>query len=295
MDYGVASLLKLYKYSIALIALSSISIAKGPSDSEIINKYLSLHRAQYKETCNMQVYNKSKKLYKDFLGDGIFIPFKLDGQLDEESISEHIPLMKKKREWVANIRKRLSKMRSFRNVLARNREIRKQFESAMEHNYNYRYAKTLDEKSSLAIKSKKEIKQFLKDFNAYLGSLYFYQSFKFPVDHLHLRSEYDKYKNIETPDGKAKSNSAYLLRKIVEDGSVDSKRGRSDLSLRSLIDSVYLRSIGFEKAFLTDDLRYDIHDLIDRLDRVLRRGHKKTLSRIKYWEKKIIERENYYG
>ncbi|WP_419172957.1 hypothetical protein [Halobacteriovorax sp.] len=287
-------MLKLYKYSISILFLVSTIFAKGPSDSEVIKNYLSLHRAQYKATCNMQVYNKSKKLYKDFLGDGIFIPFKLDGQLDDEAISEHIPLMKKKREWIANIKKRLSKMRSFRKVLARNREIKSQFEKAMQHNYHYRYAKTLDEKSTLAIKSKVEIKKFLKDFERYLGSLYFFQSFKFPVDHLHLRSEYDKYKDIETPEGKAKSNSTYLLRKIVEDGSVDSKRGRSDLSLRSLIDSVYLRIIGFDEPFLTEDLRYDISDLIDRLDRVLRRGHKKTYKRIKYWEKKIIERENYY-
>lgn len=282
------------RLTLLLTVLISASKVQALSNDELIKGYLDLHRKQYKATCSMKVYKETEKLYKSFLGNGIFIPFTLDGELDEGTIKDYLPLMKKKREWIADVKKRLLKMRSFRNVLSRNREIQTQFEKAMRHNYKYRYAKDLDEKSRMSRASKVEIKKFLKDFEAYLGSLYFFHSFKFPVDHLHLRSEYDKYKDLETKEGKQKSNSAYLLRKIIEDGSVDAKRGRSDLSLRSLIDSVYLRIIGFDEAFLTDDLRYDISDLISRLDSTLRTGHKKMLNRVKYWEKKIIEREDYY-
>lgn len=288
-------MLKNFKIAILLsILVFADATAKELTDSQVIRQYLKLHRQQYKATCNMQVYKKSQELYKNFLGDGIFIPFKLNGELDADVIKEHLPLMEKKREWIKEINKKLSKMRSFRKLLAKNRQIHDHFEKAMDHTYKYRYAKNLNEKSQMAQRSKIEVKQFLIEFEAYLDSLFFLKSFKFPVNHLHLRSEYDKYKDLETPKGKSNANSAYLLRKIVEDGSVDAKRGRSDLSLRSLIDSVYLRIIGYDKTFLTEDLRYDISDLISMLDGVLRTGHKKTFKRTKYWEKKIIERENYY-
>ncbi|EPZ52351.1 hypothetical protein M902_1962 [Bacteriovorax sp. BAL6_X] len=292
-------MLKYFKTTLPfLIAFTSFSgqfaQAKSLTDKQVINEYMKLHRKQYKTTCSMKIYNESQKLYKNFLGNGIFIPFQLSGDLDEGTIKEYVPLMKKKREWIKGVNERLSKMRSFRNVLARNRQIQTQFEKAMRHNYKYRYIKDLKTKSQVALESKKEIKQFLKDLERYLNSLFFLQSFNFPVDHLHLRSEYDKVKDIETAEGKQKSNSAYLLRKIVEDGSVDPKKGRSDLGLRSLIDSVYLRIVGFDQPFLTEDLRYDISDLISRLDGVLRKGHKKTYARTKYWQKKIIEREDYY-
>ena len=85
------------------------------------------------------------------------------------------------------------------------------------------------------------------------------------------------------------------MRKIVEEGAVDKKKGRSDLYLRALINTVYLRITSYRGSFLDEDLRYDINGLFKSIDSVLKAGKKPIVKRSKNWLSKTKKNHNYYA
>jgi hypothetical protein len=286
--------LNLAKTLIVILLLGSSTWAKVSKERKIIDRYLYLHKKQFQKTCKGKTDHHAKKLYKNFLGDGVYIPFTLGGDLDKETIQDNLQSLFKRHKWLIAIEAKLKKERSLRDYLSKLSVLKKDYQKLLRIRHNYYLAKKQSQKDKLKKDSQRYVQVFLKEVQTFLNDLYFLQSFTFPVDHLYLRTEYDKYKNAKTEEEKRKANSAYFLRKVVEEGAVDKKRGRSDLNLRALIDSVYLRSVSYEGNFLREDLRYDIDSLLDQLENVLRGGKKKILSRLVNWKIKTKKNVLYY-
>lgn len=249
------------------------------------------HKQYFKYTCSGSSDQVGEKLYKRFVGDGVYIPFNLDGSLDKETIKENLPVLIERRTWLRNIFSRLDKKRSFRAELGQLRDLKKEFNKVQA--IKIKYYKNPSKKNTELVKAR--TKNFLKTFEKYLDGLYFFHSFRFPVDHFYMRAEYDRYKGIDTPEGRQSANNVYMLRKIVEDGGIDKKRGRSDLQLRALINTVYLRITSFNEIYLDEDLRYDIESLLEQLEGHMRKGKGRLLNRLANWKVKTQKAINYYS
>ncbi|OIQ16828.1 MAG: hypothetical protein BM556_14300 [Bacteriovorax sp. MedPE-SWde] len=253
------------------------------------------HKASSKKLCSGNSYHHAEKLYKAFLGDGLYIPFLLNGKLDEETIRDHLILIKKKKEWISSLDKKLSKKKNFLPYIKELRVIEKDFNTLLTYKFKYYKSKNFSQKKKIVGSSKKAVRKFLKDLQLFIDKVDFFHSFRFPVDHFYLRRQYDAYKSIDTKAGKRNANRAYFLRKIVEEGAVDKKKGRSDLYLRAIVDSIYLRITSFHGSFLDEDLRYDIESFFKSMEGALQKGKKKTHRRIKNWHKKSIKDHAYYS
>ena len=152
---------------------------------------------------------------------------------------------------------KLKKKRSFRPELGDLRTLKRNFKQLQKYRHQY-YIKPSSKTRSTAFSHNK---LFVKSLEEYLENLVYFHTFKFPVDHFYLRAEYDKYKNAQTDEGKHIKNEIYMLRKTVEEGAVNKHGSRSDLGLRALINTVYLRLSSFHEGFISEDLRYDIDSL----------------------------------
>jgi len=265
------------------------------SDKNAINKYMRLHKQSFRFLCSGGTDKHAEELYKSFLGDGIYIPFQKDGDLDSETIVDHLPMLKKRLIWLKEIEGRLQKEKSLRAFLIDLKVLQKGLASLRRIYHSYYLATSFEQKKSLVKEAKENTLGFIEKLQKFISNLYFLQSFEFPVDHFYLRAEYDKYKSIDTAEAKRKANRAYFLRKIVEEGAVNRDKGRSDLTLRALIDSIYMRIDSYSDSFLDNNLSYDVESLFDSLDTVLRGGKRDILSRIGNWIGKTEKDVDYYS
>jgi hypothetical protein len=298
-------LLRSFRATIALTLILSPTIdafAKKKADTlyttsekTISARYMKYHKDFSKKLCTGKTDHVAEKLYKNFLGDGLYIPFRLDGSLDAETIQDHLPLIKKREKWIQDVLKKLSKKKSFKSELKSLRKLEKDFKFLLSYKYKYYKAKKFQDKKKVVAKSRLLVKKFLKDLNKFIYQIEYFHSYRFPVDHFYLRREYDKYKGIDTKEGKRAANRAYFLRKVVEEGAVDKDKGRSDLYLRALINTIYLRISSYKGSFLDEDLRYDLDSFFKNIESSLKRGKKPLVKRSKNWLSKTKKNYSYYS
>lgn len=290
----VLGLSSLFIISIPAFAKKKVDTLYTQSEKNIINRYMRYHKDFSRKICTGKTDHVAEKLYKNFLGDGLYIPFKLNGDLDVETIQDHLGMFEKREVWIKGILADLGKRKNFKSERRKLKLLQRDFEQLLKFKFSYYKAKDFKEKKLAVSGSKKLIKKFLKDLNQFLTDIDYLHTFRFPVDHFYLRRQYDKFKGIDTPEGKRSANRAYFLRKIVEEGAVDKEKGRSDLYLRALINTVYLRASSYRSSFLEEDLRYDIDGLFKQLDSVFRSGKKPVLKRTKNWLSKTSKNHSYY-
>ncbi|EQC44818.1 hypothetical protein M900_0454 [Bacteriovorax sp. Seq25_V] len=254
-----------------------------------------MHKQSFKKLCSGGTDKHAEELYKSFLGDGIYIPFLKDGNLDSETISDHLPMLQKRLTWLKGVEEKLKNEKSLRTYLISLKVLQKDLDKLRSVYHRYYLENSFDKKKNLVKEAKSHTHEFIEKLQKFIVSMYYLQSFEFPVDHFYLRAEYDKYKSSDTEEGKRKANRAYFLRKIVEEGAVNRDKGRSDLTLRALIDSIYMRIDSYSDSFLDNNLAYDIESLFDTLDGVLRGGKREILSRISNWVAKTDKDVTYYS
>jgi len=289
------ALLLIFSFSVSSFGKKREDTLYTQSERKIINKYMRYHKDFSKKLCRGKTDHVAEKLYKNFLGDGLYIPFKLDGSLDIETIEDHLGMFRKREQWLVTVIEKLKKKKNFKAERAELSNLKKSFKKLLNYKYQYYSAKKFTQKKAIVSKSKIAVKKFLKDLNSFIYSIDYLHSYRFPVDHFYLRRQYDKYKGIDTSEGKRAANRAYFLRKIVEEGAVDKKKGRSDLFLRSLINTVYLRITSYRGSFLDEDLRYDISGLFRYLESNFRSGKKPIIKRSRNWLEKTKKNHKYYA
>lgn len=283
------------KFLVLCLCSSVTAAATNAEKKKIIDSYMKLHYASFKETCKQGVDQTADQLYKNYLGDGLYIPFLLDGNLDVETIKTHIDLFVKKQNWLKLILADLNKKKDFKVEKTKLRLLENNFKKLRRVYHSYYLANDFEKKKEIIKLSKEETLKFRDQILSFIEENNYLHSFQFPVDHFYLRTEYDKVKNLSTAEGKQKINHIYFLRKIVEEGAVDREKGRSDLTFRALVDSVFMRLDSYNETFLDKNLLYDIESLIKMYSDTFDLGVKSLISRSENWLDKTIKDYDYYN
>lgn len=182
-------------------------------------KFEGLHQKFSKELCRPGTEEKFWQLYKNFRGDGHYLPKTVDGHLDKETLFRYIPEIKRKKEWIEGQIKSLSKKKNFSSELAELEELEKEIKELIHLKEVYEDSDNETQKILYRDKSKYQMIKFRKKFNDFILKVPFLTSYRFPVDHFELRENYDEVKHSENKEQKTRANEVYFYRKIVQDGA----------------------------------------------------------------------------
>lgn len=264
----------------APLALASVQL-----NESILTEYLKLQKEFYKESCTPGTQESFQLLDKNYRGDGNFIPVLLDEKIDQKTIKNLIPLMKEKGIWIEsqiNFIKKIGDPQSLRFQLER---IKNDVSLLQEAKKEYFFASDKIKKGNIQKKAAKQFEQLLKEVEFLKAQLPFLLSFKFPINHLSLRGEYEKYKHTPTKEARSRANSIYFFRKIVQDGSYDEDFSRNDSVIRSAFDTLYL-SLTKEnnRNFLSDSERVDFNFVIKNFEKLLSSKPEVLIERFLEWK-----------
>lgn len=254
-------------------------------NKSILVEYLKLQKEFSQEACTPGTEEKFLEFDKKYRGDGNFIPMLFDNKIDQKTISNLLPLIKEKSDWIQEqieFIKKVEKMQSLRFQIDR---LENEVSLLQEAKRDYFFAKEKNKKEEIQNHSVKQFAQLIKEVESFKTQVPFLLSFKFPLNHLTLRSEYEKYKNINTKEARSRANSIYLFRKIVEDGSYDDDLVRSDAVIRATFNTLYL-SLTKEagRDFLNDNERVDFNYILKSFDKFLALRPEALIHRLEEWK-----------
>lgn len=213
--------------------------------------------------------------------------------LDIQTIKYHIPEIKNKVKWIDLEIKKLTKVKDFKNLIWKAKNIKKILQELVDikHNFNEEDKGLVREK--ILRKSQLLKKKFFKEFSGFLNKGTFLLGYRFPVDHFQLRKNYDNSKSLKGIKNKKSANKIYFYRKIVEDGAFSGNNKRSDLHIRTNLNSIYIR-LNNKSDFVQEDIRYDIDDVMNSIENLLKRGKRVQLARMKNWKTRTYNSLKFY-
>lgn len=285
--------------ALPLVLFFSLSLpgvqAKERLNERILDEYLKLQSEFSAESCKPGTEETFKKLDRDYRGDGNFIPVLLDEKVDLKTIKSLIPLMKEKGAWIQAQMDFLSKLQDLKPARAQIDKVEKEASLLQSLKKSHHFTSDKAKKEEIEKKASAQFEQMLKDLNTLKDQVPFLLSFKFPVNHLALRAEYEKFKASTTKEGRARSNSIYLFRKIVQDGSYDEELVKNDAVIRSAFDTLYLsltRDNG--RTFMTDAERVDLKFVLRNFDKLLSFRSPALISRLTEWKSRNDRAVQFY-
>lgn len=272
-------------FFVFLQLLCAPAFARNDLNESILAEYLKLQKEYYNNSCIPGTEDQYQKLDKNYRGDGNFIPVLLDEKVDLKTIKNLIPLMKEKDLWLQtqiDFIKKIDDIQPWRFELDR---LENNVELLQDAKKEYYFTSNKTKKESIQLKAAKQFEQLLKEMEQLKKGLPFLLSFKFPINHLALRQEYEKFKSTPTKEARARANSIYLFRKIVQDGSFDKELTRNDAVIRSAFDTLYLSlSKDKNRIFLTDNERVDLNFIIKNFAKLLSSKPEVLTERFLEWK-----------
>lgn len=281
--------------SLILISLTSVSCATSikwtgdlASHKEDYIKEYNKFRSQLCKKSDEKDFQDKLKAYR---GTGYWIP-EYQGEVDTHTISELLPEIELKLKWIKEQKEAMAKRKKLtakgitdklRKILSELLNLKKNELSSDED---------LKKKSRTA--SLNLIDHLLREYKKVVTKVSFLSNYKFPMDHLKNRKIHDIYKDSEVPEDKKRANYAFFYRRIHEDGAYNKDHTSSDLYVRTTLDTVFfeLQSHDF---FLSEDARYDLEFVMDKIDSELGRGQDKLVERLTEWEKRTQEGYDFYS
>lgn len=233
----------------------------------ILKEYLKIHKEFSSTVCTNNIPDDFQKLTKNYFGDGRYVPTAVDDKLDYGVIGNFLSLLNEKSTWINNQSEFIKSTADFSALLKildlLNLELESYYQS----------------KNSIHIEKIKSLLDEFKDKAPFL------LSFKFPLDHLKLRGDYDRYKNSSASEPRRRANSIYFYRKIVQDGTFDEEMLKTDSGTRAAFDTLYksIEDKQLKKHALSDNDRVDIIFLINSYTRLLKEGKDKLQARFQEW------------
>lgn len=272
-------------FFVFLQLLCAPAFARNDLNESILAEYLKLQKEYYTNSCTPGTEDHYQKLDKNYRGDGNFIPVLLDEKVDLKTVKNLIPLMKEKDLWLQaqiDFIKKIDDIQPWRFELDR---LENNVELLQDAKKEYYFTSDKSKKENIQLKAAKQFEQLLKEMEQLKKGLPFLLSFKFPINHLALRHEYEKFKFTPTKEARARANSIYLFRKIVQDGSFDKELTRNDAVIRSAFDTLYL-SLTKDKnrIFLTDNERVDLNFVIKNFAKLLSNKPEVLIERFLEWK-----------
>ncbi|MGZ3786868.1 MAG: hypothetical protein ACXVLQ_00010 [Bacteriovorax sp.] len=276
--------------NIFLVSLIFLTFSNGASARDRLNEsllveYLKLQKEFSDESCKPGTEEDFLRLDKNYRGDGNFIPVLLDEKVDLKTVKNLLPLIKDKSAWISAQMEFIKKNDDFKNLKLEIERLEDSVAGLQELKKDYFFAGDLKKKEEIKKKAAVLFEGLLKNLDQFKNKVPFLLSFKFPTNHLSLRAEYDKYKNINTKEARARANAIYLFRKIVQDGSNDEDMTRNDSVIRSAFDTLYLSLIkDKQRDFLTDNERVDFKYVLNNFDKLLSMRPEKLIERFTEWK-----------
>lgn len=268
-----------------LQVIPSMALAKNALNESILAEYLKLQKEFSSTSCTPGTEESYQNLDKNYRGDGNFIPVLMDEKVDQKTIKNLIPLMVEKNIWIQSQIDFIKKIPSVSDLRFELDRVENDVSLLQEAKKDYFFTDDKLKKEAIKKKSAKQFEQLLKEMELIKASVPFLLSFKFPVNHLSLRSEYEKYKFSPAKESRTRANSIYLFRKIVQDGSYDSELSRNDAVIRSAFDTLYL-SLNKEgnRSFLTENERVDFNFILKNFDKLLSQKQDALIERFVEWK-----------
>jgi hypothetical protein len=275
-----------------LLLLSVVEAKRLPlpaikgSDEKNIDDYTKVHDLFSKTVCRPGVEQEFWKLNHAFRGDGHYIPLTTEDKLDSATIVKHLPELRKKLVWIDRNIENLRKLSSMSKALKELADLESMLKELLVLKHKFYQSQKPEQKKKLEIESRLKFNQFNSALKSFFDSIFFLQSYNFPIDHFALRQEFDRWKSSLVPKERLKSNDVYFYRQIVQDGAQDPDHKRSDRFLRSVLDTVYLETDRHVSAFISEDLRYDLNTVFSLSKIQLMRGTQNQLSRMEEWRER---------
>ena len=264
-------------------------------DQALLNEYLKIQKEFSQKVCSLGTEKKFEELNLKYKGDGNFIPVTIDQKVDIKSIQANIPFLKEKIEWIQSESDRLSKIENLAEIKGILKRIDNEVQLLQQAKKDHFLAKDPQKKMLIEKEARNQFNQLLKEVELLKQSASFLLSFKFPLNHLSMRAEYDKFKVLPGKESRLKSNMVYLFRRVVQDGSFDSSFSRNDSVIRASFDTLYL-SINKDKdrSFLTENERSDFKYVIGNFNLLVDLGPEKLIARMKEWKQRSERSLEFY-
>lgn len=264
---------------------SSMAFARNELNESILAEYLKLQKEFSNESCTPGTEAAFESLDKNYRGDGNFIPVLLDEKVDLKTIKNLLPLMREKTLWIQTQIDFIKKIEDFRPLRFDLDRLENNVSLLQDAKKQFFFNNNPAEKETIKGKAVKQFEQLLKEVELLKAQVPFLLSFKYPVNHLSLRAEYEKYKYTPTKEARARANSIYLFRKIVQDGSYDSELTKNDAVIRSAFDTLYISlTKDPNRSFLTDNERVDLNFIIKNFGKLLSNKQDVLVDRFVEWK-----------
>lgn len=269
--------------------------AKVDPNKVMLDEYLRIHKEFTSISCNPKVSETYFALDKKYRGDGNFIPVTMDEKVDHKTIKTLLPLFKEKEEWISSQIRHLQTLENYVPLLQILDRIENEVTLLQEAKKDYFFARKKSQKKNIEEKASKQFQQLLKEVNLFKDQAHFLLSFKFPLNHLELRAEYEKYKSMGTKESRLKANSIYLYRKIVQDGSFDKFFERNDSAIRAAFDTLFLSLKKDEqRTFLSENERSDFKYILTNFRLLLDIKKEIYINRLADWLERTKRAHAFY-
>jgi hypothetical protein len=253
----------------------------------ILKNYEKFFQEFQKKLCTRETENKFWELARRYQDNGIFIPFLPDDSLDTMTIRRNLPVLREKIRWIEETIDRLEKWNDNQSALVSVLDTEVFMKKAVDFKKMFFEETNPKEKSRLRRRSARHFVRLRQKIVTMFGHFFFLKTFNHPIDHYSYREEYDLFKKRTDVPGKRKANDVYFLRKIYEDGAQNPEGGKSDMYLRTVINSL-ANAISKRHDFIPEEVRYDLEFLTSALRDHHKRGRNYHLARMKEW----LAREN---
>lgn len=264
-------------------ALSPLEF-KGEIDL-YVKEYVKHHEEFSKKICSSGVDFKYKKLLKDYRGNGYYLPELKNEDVDRETVIKYLPLIERKIKYIETLVANLKESRKLPDYNKISKRLIQNIKELLLYKKDFHYSESSEEKIKIKNSSVRKLQDLRKDYLAFTKEIPFLLSFEFPVNHLDNRTIYDGHSD------KQAKNDRFFLRKILEDGAYDKDQTRSDLFLRTTIDTVYYSLIQ-DKEWLSENSRYDLDYILTSVEVIIKRGFEKQVERLEEW---LLRTKNTYS
>ena len=277
------------------VEVNPLAVTKFVKDKKRhLKEYLKLQQEFNKAVCKPGTEDKYWELYRDFRGDGHYIPVLTDGKLDKMTVSRFVPEIESKAEWIASMASLLAKKKNLGDVQKAIKQLEKRLDMALSLKEKIVFAKDDKEKALAFVESKYAMIALKDAYNELTASIPFLLSYKFPVDHFQLRENYDDVKFSKDVKEVQRKNEVYFFRKIVQDGAQNPDNSGSDSFMRAAFDTLAIE-LQNPPDVLTENLRHDLEWIIRAADNhISRYGKEKLGKRLKEWEERTKRELSFY-
>lgn len=259
---------------------------------ERIHQYTELHAQFSKKICTPGSDHHYYKLLRNYQGRGYYLP-EFHDDIDRLAITKNLFHFQKKIKYIESLKKILLTKEKIRPFEEMSNPITDKINELLLIKKKYNSEISSEKRTKLIAESQQELKKLFKLYNDFLDEYVFLKSYNFPNDHLKNRFEYDSYKDRTKDSDIRTANKVFFLRRIVEDGAMDPDHTRSDVYLRTALDTIYL-NLQNEKEFISENVRYDLEWVLKNISSHIKRGKETHISRMNEWAERTQEAYDFY-